>query len=260
MRYSRKMQKLIERMAKDRNVDLSQPETHFRVESGGFMDLVVENVGLNQISVAHYYEQNGDLCQDPEVVFLVGCDGEWYAVHQQSPEIGFCLYDPAEEWQPDVPVEELETAKKEEDRIRLPSGTFTATELNATLLLVLDQFEEFMLYHGDAVAPGEVAWELTRAMTDSELPARVLLGMREDSLAMLDRFKGRVPRLFSNYLRLEHLDFASARAAITGPLNEWNLRHPDEVWAVDDELVDAVIEDVAVQLALVGGDERLVSI
>ena len=132
----------------------------------------------------------------------------------------------------------------------------TATELNATLLLVLDQFEEFMLYHGDAVAPGEVAWELTRAMTDSELPARVLLGMREDSLAMLDRFKGRVPRLFSNYLRLEHLDFASARAAITGPLNEWNMRHPDEVWAVDDELVDAVIEDVAsghVDLGRTGG-------
>ena len=121
----------------------------------------------------------------------------------------------------------------------------TATELNSTLLLILDQFEEFMLYHGDADAPGEVAWELTRAMTDSELPVRVMLGMREDSLAMLDRFKGRVPRLFSNYLRLEHLDFAAARDAITCPLKEWNERHPDDMWEADDELVDAVIEDVA---------------
>ena len=132
----------------------------------------------------------------------------------------------------------------------------TATELNATLLLVLDQFEEFMLYHGDAVAPGEVAWELTRLMTDRDVPARIMLGMREDSLAMLDRFKGRVPRLFANYLRLEHLDFDAARAAITCPLEAWNARHPDDLWAADDDLVDAVIADVAsghVDLGRTGG-------
>jgi DUF438 domain-containing protein len=75
--------------------------------------------------------------KEEEILFPMSMDalndGEWYAIHQQSPEIGFCLYDPTEEWQPDVPAEELETAKKEQDRIRLPSGTFTATELNAVL-------------------------------------------------------------------------------------------------------------------------------
>lgn len=87
MRKSRKMQKLIEKMAKARDVDLSQPEAHFKVSSGGFMDLVVENIGPNQVSIAHYYEQNGDLCQDPEIVFLVGCDGEWYAVEWTTPAV-----------------------------------------------------------------------------------------------------------------------------------------------------------------------------
>lgn len=87
MRKSRKMQKLIERMAKTRHIDLSQPEAFFRVASGGFMDLTVENIGPNQISVAHYYEQNGDLCQDPEIVFLVGCDGEWYPVEWTTPQV-----------------------------------------------------------------------------------------------------------------------------------------------------------------------------
>lgn len=89
MRKARKMQKLVERMAKARNVDLSEPEAHFKVESGGFMDLVVENIGANQISVTHYYEQNGDLCQDPEIVFLVGCDGEWYPVEWTTPAVMF---------------------------------------------------------------------------------------------------------------------------------------------------------------------------
>ena len=35
-----------------------------------FMPVVVEQVGENQISIAHYYEQNGDLMADPEIVFL----------------------------------------------------------------------------------------------------------------------------------------------------------------------------------------------
>lgn len=87
MRKSRKMQQLIEKMAKVRDIDLSSPEAHFKVESGGFMDLVVENIGLNQVSVTHYYEQNGDLCQDPEIVFLVGCDGEWYAIEWTTPPL-----------------------------------------------------------------------------------------------------------------------------------------------------------------------------
>ena len=35
-----------------------------------FMPVVVEQVGKNRISIAHYYEQNGDLMADPEIVFL----------------------------------------------------------------------------------------------------------------------------------------------------------------------------------------------
>lgn len=41
-----------------------------------FMRLVIEHIGagphgLPAISVAHYYEMNGDLCQDPEMCFEV---------------------------------------------------------------------------------------------------------------------------------------------------------------------------------------------
>ena len=39
---------------------------------------------------------------------------------------------------------------------------------------------------------------------------RVLLALRDDALAKLDRFKGQIPNLFANYLRLDHLDRRSA--------------------------------------------------
>ena len=47
---------------------------HFKLKSGGFMDLSVEvlpdceETGGKLVSMCHYFEQNGDLCQDPEMV------------------------------------------------------------------------------------------------------------------------------------------------------------------------------------------------
>jgi uncharacterized protein YqiB (DUF1249 family) len=42
-----------------------------RFESDGFMDLVVERISLDEISLAHYYEQDGDLMRDPEMTVRV---------------------------------------------------------------------------------------------------------------------------------------------------------------------------------------------
>jgi DUF438 domain-containing protein len=57
---------------------------------------------------------------------------EWYSIYNQSPEIGFCLYDPTEKWQPEVELTQEAKAETEE-RIQLPSGSMTPTELNAIL-------------------------------------------------------------------------------------------------------------------------------
>lgn len=49
----------------------------YRADSEALMDLVVEKLpsweetGATVISMAHYYLQNGDLCQDPEMVLRV---------------------------------------------------------------------------------------------------------------------------------------------------------------------------------------------
>jgi len=57
-----------------------QPRGYSKSKAGGYMDLVVERVEMlddfngqscKAISIAHYFKQNGDLCQDPEMVVLV---------------------------------------------------------------------------------------------------------------------------------------------------------------------------------------------
>jgi WD40 repeat protein len=120
-----------------------------------------------------------------------------------------------------------------------------AHRADSTLLLVLDQFEEFLLYHGEDWEPGDPAYELAQLMSATDAPVNVLIALREDALAGLDRFKGRVPHLFENYLRLKLLDRRAAREAIEKPIAEWNRRH-GEAHAVELEpaLVEAVLDQL----------------
>ncbi|MEE4310331.1 MAG: DUF438 domain-containing protein [candidate division KSB1 bacterium] len=59
-------------------------------------------------------------------------DEEWYEIYRQSPEIGFCLYDPTDSWVPDG-IETTKNDDVEHGRISLPSGGFSVSELTALL-------------------------------------------------------------------------------------------------------------------------------
>lgn len=121
--------------------------------------------------------------------------------------------------------------------------TAWSRKLNCSLMLVLDQFEEYSLYHPQDDAFGI---EFPRAVLQSEAPISFLISIREDSLAKLDRFEGRIPSLFDNYLRIEHLNHAAARAAIELPIKKYNqLQAPDKSEVqIEPALVDAVLEQV----------------
>jgi WD40 repeat protein len=108
------------------------------------------------------------------------------------------------------------------------------------IYLILDQAEEYFLYHGE----GEQAFEddLVYAVTEP-VRVNVLLSLREDALAKLDRFKGRIPNLFGNSLRLDRLDRAAGHAAIVRPIERWNELHGTTV-EVDASLVHAVLDSV----------------
>jgi WD40 repeat protein len=126
--------------------------------------------------------------------------------------------------------------------------------LTCDVLLILDQAEEYFLYHAEEAGLAE---ELPELATRPGLRVRILLSLRDDALAKLDRFKGRIPNLFGNYLRLDHLDRRSARAAIEGPVERYNeLAAEEGQIELEPELVDAVLaETVAgkVDLGQAGG-------
>lgn len=122
----------------------------------------------------------------------------------------------------------------------------------ADLLLLLDQFEELFLYHdhqnGGATPFDE---QLAAAVTRTDLQVNVLLSLREDALAKLDRYKRRIPRLFQNYLRMEPLRGDQAREAIVGPVERYNAAvDPSKRVNVEPVLVDAVLAAVGPGQAL----------
>jgi DUF438 domain-containing protein len=57
---------------------------------------------------------------------------EWYEIYAQSTEIGYCLYDPAVEWEP-AGVKNKKIFDQDTEKIKLPSGSMTPEELGIIL-------------------------------------------------------------------------------------------------------------------------------
>jgi WD40 repeat protein len=108
--------------------------------------------------------------------------------------------------------------------------------------IVLDQAEEYFLYHADDTGPGSFDAVLPTVLA-TPLRVNVLVSLREDALAKLDRFTGRVPGLFANTLRLDRLDRQAARSAIVRPVERFAELTGSAV-AVEPELVERVLDEV----------------
>ena len=134
------------------------------------------------------------------------------------------------------------------------------TEQAGTLLVVLDQFDEYFQYHGgegDGARLTGFAAELAAIVNDPTLAVNVLLSIREDAWAKLDRFEGHIRLLFANYLRVDHLDLSAACEAIEGPIAAWNrtLAADEAPYEIEPQLVGAVLTTAAGGLSLTpGGD------
>jgi hypothetical protein len=114
---------------------------------------------------------------------------------------------------------------------------------NRRLMVILDQFEEYSLYHPDDDAFAE---QFPRAIVRGDLSASFVVSLREDALARLDRFKGSIPTLWDSYRRIDHLSRPAAESAIRLPLQEYNRRQPagQTPMVIEDALVAAVLRDV----------------
>ena len=126
--------------------------------------------------------------------------------------------------------------------------------LSGGLLIILDQFEEYFLYHPQEDGEGTFAVEFPRVVNRPDLRVNFLVSVREDALAKLDRFKGRIPNMFDDYLRVRHLDREAACAAIEKPIQEYNRLYAanSQKVSVEPALVEAVLEQVQAGQVVLG--------
>jgi WD40 repeat protein len=134
-----------------------------------------------------------------------------------------------------------------------PLAALEDAQRGRDVYLVLDQAEEYFLYHADDAGAGSFA-EALPALLAAPFRVNVLVSLREDSLAKLDRFTGRIPGLFANTLRLDRLDREAARAAIVRPVERY-AQLTGETVTIEPQLVERVLDEVgtgAIEPALGG--------
>ena len=120
-----------------------------------------------------------------------------------------------------------------------------AQKLDAKLLLILDQFEDLALYDRTQAGPRRFAAEFPALINDRALPVNVLVSIREDALAQMDRFRASIPRLLNTRIGIRPLAGNAARQAITGPLDRYNDGRPrKERVSIEGSLVGEVLAQV----------------
>jgi WD40 repeat protein len=136
---------------------------------------------------------------------------------------------------PELPKDDLEAALE------------AASEaLGATMLVILDQFEEYFLYPDEEPEAERIAVQIARCVNRPDLRANFLISIREDAYAELgDLFRGKVKNVYGNFLHLDFLNRAGAREAIERPIQRLNELQPEaEPYSVEPGLVEAVLGQV----------------
>jgi WD40 repeat protein len=133
-----------------------------------------------------------------------------------------------------------------------------ADRAGGDVFVILDQFEEYFLYHEHDSDFEDALAEVTAR---PGVRANILIGIREETLAQLDAFKAAVPTLLSNRLRLQRLDRESARAAIVGPVGRYNELVGEELAVeLEPELIDSVLDEVVAGRVELSGVSRGVGV
>jgi WD40 repeat protein len=115
-------------------------------------------------------------------------------------------------------------------------------EQRPPVVFVLDQFEEFLLYHPK---PHETKFieQLGAVIANSGIEARLLLSLREDSLASLDALRAVIPGVLSSPVQLHPLDRTAAEQAIRKPVARWSEECRRAV-EIEPSLVDTLLDQV----------------
>ncbi len=125
-------------------------------------------------------------------------------------------------------------------------------KIGGNILLILDQFEQYFLWHPYDDPDDKFAREFLEALNTADLRANFLISIREEWYAQLDRFKGRIPNLYDNYLRIRFLDRNSSRVAIEKPLESYNINvlkeQTSKYFTIESSLVDQILDELESRL------------
>ena len=122
-----------------------------------------------------------------------------------------------------------------------------ARAFDGQVLVILDQFEELFVYQPSLRVEDPVPAVLVEAAGDPRSRVNFLIALREDALADLHLFKGHLPGLFENRIRLEPLSRAAGRDAIVKPLELYDqLAAGQEPVTVEAQLVEDVLDQVRI--------------
>jgi WD40 repeat protein len=118
-----------------------------------------------------------------------------------------------------------------------------AVAVDAHLVVILDQFEEYLRYRTSERPTERFADELADCLARPDLPTNFLISIREDAYAGLgELFRGRFTNVYRNYLTIEHLPRRAAEEAIRRPLEVYGRQPNAQPVAIEDGLVEAVLD------------------
>ncbi|HVE58905.1 MAG TPA: hypothetical protein VNB22_18875 [Pyrinomonadaceae bacterium] len=148
---------------------------------------------------------------------------------------------------PHLAMTEVENlARDSKDNNDLSTLLKNWTSLTKTdLLIILDQFEDFFLHPEFFSGKGMFGEEFPRAVNYRELPVNFLISLRADAIDKLDFFKGTIPNLMKNTLRLLPLDREATKEAICQPLCKYNEKMGTS-FEIKPHLVEKLLDDLRV--------------
>jgi hypothetical protein len=157
----------------------------------------------------------------------------------------------------------VSAARGDKPQAPVETGTAPARDLadavekcsrSGELLLILDQFDDYLMNHGGEQGEMTFAQQFPPVVNSDTLGVKVLISVREDMLFALDRFRGRIRNLFGNRLRLERLDRKAGERAIRGPIERYYAGQglPDSD-TIDDALVQVVLDGVEEKESVLAG-------
>ena len=110
-------------------------------------------------------------------------------------------------------------------------------QLEKPLVLILDQFEEFLRKHGQRMDP--IRSELAKLIRNNSIQVHIVLSLRQEFLTGLEPFREVILNLFQSTYQLKDLNEKEIRDAITLPVEQFGLTY-------EDALIDKLIEDLGV--------------